>query len=110
MANVYSQLLWAARTVISGSNTSGLVPAGFVWVVRSVSVTPVGQTWQACPSWELADSSGTLLAAGAAGFGVMNQTQTFDMHQVVNPGDHIALSVSSADAHIRVSGYQLGLP
>lgn len=110
MANVYSQLLWQVASSIADGVHSGTVPTGFVWVVRSVCVTPPGMPWGVSQRWQLVDETGCQLAGEPYGFSIAGETQTTDMHHVLNGGGFLAFDGPGGGFSIRVSGYQLSLP
>lgn len=110
MANVYSRLLWEVPATSGQTANSPTVPAGVVWVVRSLAVTPAGITIGSPGWWRLVDGTATILASSPTGFGCSGVTEWFDIHQIVNSGDFLSFLSNSIGFSIRVSGYALTLP
>lgn len=109
MANVYSVKIWQ-EGFVTGVITGPTVPAGYVWVVRNITVrtgaTPIAETglvefWVAgvfpIAGWSQDELRGA-------------QWVSWDGHQVLNPGEQITCQANSPGAAWMMSGYQLTLP
>lgn len=98
---VYSTKL-ISQLCAAGSTLTYTVPAGYVCVVRDISITP--------------EASGLTLARVFAGgnqivfsvtSGVLNVTQSWEGRQVFNAGETIEASATGAGVYFMVSGYLL---
>lgn len=113
MANVYSIRLYASGgSVTLGEYNSAPVPAGYVWVVRSITAY-LDQLWFFYAQgihFRVSTLSGSYLA-GVTRPGVSaRRAYQWDMHQVLNAGETIHVSTWDASWNFAVSGYQLTLP
>lgn len=104
MTSIYS-VRFADSVVTSATVIPYTVPAGFVAVVRSISILTIG--------------SGTTAevqrSGGIGAFAWCTSTLTaqyfpFDMRQVLNAGESLELIVTTGTARFLVSGYQLQGP
>jgi hypothetical protein len=89
---------------------SGPVPAGFVWVVRSVSVLNFNSPFSHEQGWQLSASSIGNLCGVGAGFGAGSVNYNFDLHQVITAGATLHFGASVTGYSFSVSGYRLSLP
>jgi hypothetical protein len=101
---VYSTrfILGQATTTTSQSAT---VPAGKVWVLRTVTLVPAASGLTGAQI--KVANAGYCWATGAVALG---NSAIADLHHVVNAGEAIDCEVFGAAGYYMVSGYQLTLP
>jgi hypothetical protein len=109
-APVYSQLLWdlPAGWASPPFPTSNVVPIGFVWVVREIAAYfGAGDLGGGAPFAQLLATAQPIWSSPvfAAVSGVVYRES--DVRHVMNAGDFMEFSSSSASWSLRVSGYQL---
>lgn len=111
MANVYSQLLWGHGTVGSpGTYNSPPVPAGYVWVIRSITLG-TGDGFFGFPGYTYFQDSNGYPIWGVTPPELTGFTfYTYDGHQVLNAGVEIQCITTDNQARWRISGYALTLP
>lgn len=113
MANVYTQTLWQASPTVGGPSVPGpAVPAGFVWVIRDVTLVPPpgsGYFPESAPGQ--LQVNGIPVAATPLYGTLSGVTYRFeDLRQVVTVSDAWELVSSSQGWKLRVGGYQLTAP
>lgn len=100
-----------STALLTGDGVSGAtaaVPAGFVWVVREISLYFGGVLGSDCEVLELA-SGVVLLDKGAPSGSPLSYHE--DRHIVIAAGGGRGLQFASADTwDVWISGYQLTLP
>jgi hypothetical protein len=106
----YSQLLWDLPPGWAEPPfpTSNVVPVGYVWVVREIAAFyGGGDLGGGAPSAQLLATARQIWSSPvfAAVSGVVYRES--DVRHVMNAGDFMEFSSSSASWGIRVSGYQL---
>lgn len=109
MPNVYSVRLWAT-SFTSGVNIGPTVPAGFVWVVRSVTVRTGSPPYQEQGLVEFYTTSNYPICGWSQDELRGAQWVTWDGHHVLEPGETIKCQANGMGAAWMMSGYQLTLP
>jgi hypothetical protein len=105
VANVYSVRF---RTLhgFAGTDTSSIVPAGFVWVLKVVDVYYSGVPQATV---RVLDNSGGTIWSNIFSATTGAQYASYRGGQVLRPGEHLGFSTDYA-MDINASGYQLALP
>lgn len=110
MANVYSASLWVQGSTV-GTVTGPTVPAGFVWVVRTITLFCTGNPLTAQGQVRIFASDGTAIAGWSRSQLYGGLSPSWDGHHVLNPGVQLGAQVSPPGAvQFALSGYQLTLP
>lgn len=109
MANVYSIRLWASGFA-SGIITGPTVPAGFVWVVRNVTIRTGSPPYQLNGLVEFYTTSNLPICGWSQKELEGASWYTWDGHQVLEPGEQLKVQANGAGAAWMMSGYQLTLP
>lgn len=112
MANVYSTLLVSAKNLGQGTPfLPPIVPAGFVWVIRSISAANMSARSTFVGGIIITDSFdnneiwGTPLDTS-----ISSKVYTAELRQVVPSGRELLARTFSPGWDVRISGFQLTLP
>lgn len=111
-SQVYSVRLFNDVTIAGFNRDSSPVPAGYRWVIRSISArnygTEANQGTKACVV-EYVSTEGTFFI-WETGPAVGNTGYYADMHQVIDAGELIRVRSAVDFWNFTISGYQLTLP
>lgn len=108
---VYSAVLWENGAIGAGTHSSTVVPTGQLWVVRDISVTVPGQIYAKANGflvWSYV--SGANIFAVSDGEIVGGHDYHWEGRQMLNAGDNIQFTCSTALSSIRICGYRLTVP
>lgn len=112
MANVYSQLLISVHNIGIGTPTvGGIVPSGFIWVLRDIVAINLGASGTWTSGFYIYDTFDSVPLWSCPPYG--SQTWAMyhtEMRQVLQPGHQLNARVLTANWNIRISGYALSLP
>lgn len=111
--NIYTQTLWQVSPTVSAGSTPGpAVPAGYLWVVRDISLVSPGTAdgFAGTATGTLSVNGIAIAATPIVGTLAGTLFRWEDLRQVVSVSDAWGFSSAASGWAIRVGGYQLTAP
>lgn len=110
MSRVYSKLLTEWQSPAFGGATSIAVPAGKVWVLRTITCQAPSTLFQPATAFHVTDDYGTDIFSAGLPWTWTNTPYERDTRHVLEAGEHVHLAADVFVWNFRLSGYELSLP
>jgi hypothetical protein len=114
MADVFSRRLISAPATTGGPHLAYTVPAGFVAVVKNISIAWGDVTISGLDAWVVDGALAKLvrraIAAVTQPYEVEGGCDSFQGWWVYNAGETLSVQTASGTCDILASGYELALP
>lgn len=111
-ARLYSEILWQEDNISGTTVTSAVVPTGYIWVVRDITIDCAGLIigMKAPPTLFELVGGGFVARVGSDPWDPVSDFNHWEGRQVLNTGEQLQAVVTGVNVYWRVSGYALTTP